>query len=290
MWADDPENFHTNLPVVAPTVVDVVEEDNMNPVTSNAVAEALEGNAFSMSRIFDQDATSTSATYNLSDSILNYDFILCIATLYDSNNQRATILIPKEEMKINTGNTDDYIISGSINGTTRRVCFYFPTDTTLKLGFRDGTSGHLPHFWGIYGIKVNGALQLTEDDVWTDITDYTTVSKVTTKPSDLSDNPFTSYSLSLQQCFKRKGFITITINVTLSADMATGKTMIIQVTSPRFNKLIDASGASYYSTKVMPTVVNAYAGQTNCINVRTTNGALSNGNTFVIRMVIPIIE
>ena len=37
MWADDPDNFQTNLPVVAPTVVDVVQQNNMNPVTSNAV-------------------------------------------------------------------------------------------------------------------------------------------------------------------------------------------------------------------------------------------------------------
>lgn len=37
MWANDPDNFETNLPIIAPTVVDVVQEKNMKPVTSNAV-------------------------------------------------------------------------------------------------------------------------------------------------------------------------------------------------------------------------------------------------------------
>lgn len=152
MWADKPENFHTNLPVVAPTVVDVVEEDNMNPVTSNAVFQ----NRPSVKQIFNQNATSTSSAYNISESILNFDYIVCVATMYGADRQRTTLIIPKEEIKVNSGNNvnDDYVLEATLSGTTRRITWNFPTETTLRIGYRDGTSGNLPVFKAIYGYNL----------------------------------------------------------------------------------------------------------------------------------------
>lgn len=132
-------------------VANVVEENNLNPITSNAVFK----NRPSIKKIFDQNATSTSSTYDISESVLNFDYLVCVATMYESW-QGMTIIIPKEEVKINPEHMDEtYMFNGTISGSaTRRITFGFPTETTLKLGNREGTSGHLPIFKAIYGYKL----------------------------------------------------------------------------------------------------------------------------------------
>ena len=133
-------------------VANVVEENNLNPITSNAVFK----NRPSVKKIFDQNATSTSSTYDISESVLNFDFIICVATMYGSSRQRTTLIIPKNEVKVNTGNSndDDYVLEATLSETTRRITWNFPSETTLKLGYRDGTSGNLPYFKAIYGVNM----------------------------------------------------------------------------------------------------------------------------------------
>lgn len=100
--------------------------------------------------------TQATLKYNIS----NYKLIIVYASIYTnavSTNARfkqigeQTIpyaLINKLERAVDT-----FLIAGSLSGTTRRLYFGFPNNTTIKTGTVDGTSGNLPRLFAVYGIK-----------------------------------------------------------------------------------------------------------------------------------------
>lgn len=112
---------------------------------------------FQIKRLKDADCSATGTTYSLDsgESFLDWDFIIPIVTLYDSEQQQ-TQFIPKIEIEWQIGhsNTDSaFMQCGSTSGTDRRLAWCPKSESTFKVGMRNGTSGHLPHLWGFYGVK-----------------------------------------------------------------------------------------------------------------------------------------
>lgn len=153
-WADDVDNFKTNLPIKP---VDVVEDGNMSPVTSNAVFDTLVNiSGVTVKRIKDADTSATGTTYSLDagESFLDWDFIIPIVTMYDSE-QQVPLFIPKVEIQYHIDHVDynAFLHCGSTGGTDRRLTWGPVSATTYRVGLRNGTSGHLPHLYGFYGVK-----------------------------------------------------------------------------------------------------------------------------------------
>ena len=151
-WADDVDNFKTNLPIKP---VNVVEENNMSPVTSNAVFNAL-SSVFTIKRLKDADCSTVGTTYSLDtgEKFSDWDFIIPIVSTYDSS-EKVFEIIPKAEIEYamtQSGNSK-FTHIGTVSGTTRRMSWSPKSDTTFTIGHRDGTSSHLPHLWGFYGVK-----------------------------------------------------------------------------------------------------------------------------------------
>lgn len=159
-WADDVDNFKTNLPIKP---VNVVQDSNMSPVTSNAVFDSFTSiGGFEIKRLKDADTSATGTTYSLDtgESFLDWDFIIPIVTLYDSEQQQ-TQFIPKSEIEWQIGHSNSdsaFMQCGSTGGTDRRLAWCPKSATTYRVGMRNGTSGHLPHLWGFYGVKFSTKL------------------------------------------------------------------------------------------------------------------------------------
>lgn len=157
----DTINNTTNVTNITNEVLDpvnVVEDGNMSAVTSNAVYTSL-SSFFRCDRIRSGSITAT-GTYSLNGSykFTDYDFILPIVTLYDSSYDMQGPIYPKAEIQ---GNINDQVasrftISMYVGSTQRAVSFQILSDTQFKINDIKGTSGHLPRFWGFYGIKFGG--------------------------------------------------------------------------------------------------------------------------------------
>ena len=129
LQADDPSNFVTNLPI---------------------------GNNFQIKRLKDADCSTVGNTYSLDtgEKFSDWDFIIPIVSTYDSSDKVFEI-IPKAEIEYamtQSGNSE-FTHIGTVSGTTRRMSWSPKSDTTFTIGHRDGTSSHLPHLWGFYGVK-----------------------------------------------------------------------------------------------------------------------------------------
>lgn len=148
-----------NVNSQACTASSVVAQGNNQPVTSDAVYQALQtaSGGVTIRRLKDADTSATGSTYSLDsgESFLDWDFIIPIVTLYDSEQQQ-TQFIPKGEIEwqIAHQSTDNaFMQCGSTGGTDRRLAWCPKSATTYRVGIRNGTSGHLPHLWGFYGVK-----------------------------------------------------------------------------------------------------------------------------------------
>lgn len=134
MYAKDPEKFMTNLPL----------------------------GRLSIKRIAEGTYDSTSATHSLAtgEKFTDWDFIIPIISLYDSYQLQFNF-IPKAEIEYCIGlssgasQNEHFIASGSTGGTDRRICWGCISDTQFKVGIRNGTSSHVGHLYGFYGVKFN---------------------------------------------------------------------------------------------------------------------------------------
>ena len=92
--------------------------------------------------------------YKFSD----YDFIITNVSFYD-NSQNNFMPIPKasvlDGINNHSTNSEWFLQGASTGGTDRRVGFVIVTDTTFKVTMINGTSGHMPRFQCIYGVKFN---------------------------------------------------------------------------------------------------------------------------------------
>ena len=146
-----------NVTSQACTASSVVAQGNNQPVTSDAVYQALQTatGGVTIRRLKDADTSATSTTYSLDsgESFLDWDFIIPVVTLYD-REQSVLQFIPKAEIQSNMeGGDSEFLHCGSTGGTDRRLAWSPKSATTYRVGMRNGTSGHLPHLWGFYGVK-----------------------------------------------------------------------------------------------------------------------------------------
>lgn len=151
-----------NVTSQACTATSVISAGNNQPVTSDAVYQALQGggSGFQIKRIADGTYDSTSATHSLAtgEKFTDWDFIIPIISLYD-NYQLQFNFIPKAEIEYCIGlssgasQNEHFIASGSTGGTDRRICWGCISDTQFKVGIRNGTSSHVGHLYGFYGVK-----------------------------------------------------------------------------------------------------------------------------------------
>ena len=145
-----------NISLNSSTPTETIQEGNSSPASSNAVYETV-NSLFTIKRLKDADTSATNTTYNLDsgESFLDWDFIIPIVTLYDSEQQQ-TQFIPKAEIEwqiASSGSDSAFMQCGSTSGTDRRLAWCPKSATTYRVGMRNGTSGHLPHLWGFYGVK-----------------------------------------------------------------------------------------------------------------------------------------
>lgn len=143
-----------NVTCQASTATDSIEPDNTQPATSKAVYEAMNG-ILTIKRIKDADTSATGTTYSLDsgESFLDWDFIIPVVTMYD-REQAILAFIPKVEIEANMeGGDSEFLHCGSTGGTGRRIAWSPKSATTYRVGIREGTSGHLPHLYGFYGVK-----------------------------------------------------------------------------------------------------------------------------------------
>lgn len=135
-----------------------VVQDSTDPITSGGVYSALANiDGFTIKRLKDADTSATGTTYSLDtgESFLDWDFIIPVVTLYD-REQAVLQFIPKAEIESNMdGGDSEFLHCGSTGGTDRRLAWSPKSATTYRVGLRNGTSGHLPHLYGFYGVKFN---------------------------------------------------------------------------------------------------------------------------------------
>ena len=140
------------------TATTTVQAGNNQPVTSDAVYQAIQTSSggFTIKRIKDADCSTLGNTYSLDtgEKFSDWDFIIPIVSTYDSSD-KVFDTIPKAEIEYSmtqSGNAE-FTHIGTVSGTTRRISWSPKSDTTFTIGHRDGTSSHLPHLWGFYGVK-----------------------------------------------------------------------------------------------------------------------------------------
>lgn len=110
-------------------------------------------------------------TYDLNDSIDNYDWLLVGGWAYNSGSnheQWVTSLIPKDQFYVQpVGSELQFILNGSISTANRRIAFQFKEDTPNKINvtYKDGAA-----ICRVYGIKnVAYDFQKLNQDVLSDI-------------------------------------------------------------------------------------------------------------------------
>lgn len=142
--------------------VDVVEADNQNAVTSNAVYQTFAAAGLQIDRISEKNTTSA-GNFSLDGDykFLDYDIIIPVASLF-SNYQLMFMPIPKAEVQAaidassGTSKNERFLLCGSTGSVDRRIRFGIMTNTTFHIEGIVGTSGNLPHFYGFYGVKFKG--------------------------------------------------------------------------------------------------------------------------------------
>ena len=148
-----------NVSTQGATPTETIEEGNTQPVTSNAVYEAISG-VMTIKRISQSGGSATGTTYTLDagESFLDWDFIIPIGTMYD-DYQHVFAFIPKFEIEwcINemtgTSQQENFLLCGSTGGTDRRIAWGCISATQWKVGIRNGSSGHMPKLGGFFGVK-----------------------------------------------------------------------------------------------------------------------------------------
>lgn len=109
--------------------------------------------------LLDSDTSPITAlgTYDLSESIMDYDCLIVGGWAYTSGGkyeQWISTVIPKEQYFVKPVGSDlQFYLNGSIGGTTRRICFGFNEDDTdtIEVTYKDGAS-----ITKVYGIKHTG--------------------------------------------------------------------------------------------------------------------------------------
>ena len=160
--AGDTINNITNITQNLVNPVDVVEADNQNAVTSNAVYQTFAAAGLQVDRIAEVNTTSA-GNFSLTGDykFLDYDIIIPVASLF-SNYQLMFMPIPKAEVQgaINASSgsskNERFLLCGSTGNADRRIRFGIMTNTTFHIEGISGTSGSLPHFYGFYGVKFKG--------------------------------------------------------------------------------------------------------------------------------------
>lgn len=108
-------------------------------------------------------------TLNLSQSYINFAFIIVEGCIYSNpNSQRSYLLIPTEKCNVNGGSNerDEFLIAGSTAETNRRIRFYFPTETTLKKLASDGTDSHKPVITNVWGLGTSKSSNPTQSLIY----------------------------------------------------------------------------------------------------------------------------
>lgn len=146
---------HADVADEISTIQGDVTEDSQNPVTSAGIFSAFRS-YFTIERLKDADCSTVNTTYSLDTgkSFLDYDFVMPVVTFYD-NGQVQTPLIPKAEVEgsIASGAGDRFMYTAGVTNQARRIGFTITSSTQFKITNKEGTSGHLPHCYGFYGIK-----------------------------------------------------------------------------------------------------------------------------------------
>lgn len=143
---------------------------DVSPLPSESIAEIESfatsliasklGNLLQVDVIYNTVITTTGATSSLITGykFSDYDFIITVVSFYD-NSQNNFMLIPKanvlDGINNHSTNSEWFLQGASTGGTDRRVGFTLTADTTFKVTMINGTSGHMPRFQGIYGVKFN---------------------------------------------------------------------------------------------------------------------------------------
>ena len=121
LMADDENNVVTNCFVRKSDIVDVVEKENMNPVTSNAVAVAS-----ASKNLYASSITTTETSYQLNGKLSDYKYLV-ICGLDTGVRVRGSIIMPR--VYINQGFiVNCYSSSGSV-----AVYGVYVDDTHIKL-------------------------------------------------------------------------------------------------------------------------------------------------------------
>lgn len=144
---------HADVADEISTIQNSVTEDSQNPVTSDGIFDAFKG-YFSIERLKEADCSTVNTTYSLDTGkkFTDYDFIMPRVTFYESDHIQ-TPIIPQAEVQVSINQSKNFIYTAGVTNQARRIAFTIVSETTFKITIKEGTSGHLPHCYGFYGIK-----------------------------------------------------------------------------------------------------------------------------------------
>lgn len=147
-WATNEENKPIAL---CTTASSVFLEDGTSLENYLKTIGGEDGNGFYIEKLLDGNMTEV-GEYDLLNNIDNYDMIVVTAdvVLSDSHEQLASLVIMKEDYYYQGAENCGHAINSSINGSTRRIIFYFSSRSKINIVLNEKLA-----LKKIYGIKSN---------------------------------------------------------------------------------------------------------------------------------------
>lgn len=149
-WATNEENKPIAL---CTTASSVFLEDGTSLENYLKTIGGGDGNGFHIEKLLDGNITEV-GEYDLLANIDNYDMILVTAdvVLSNSHEQLASLIIMKEDYYYQGAEDCGHAINSSINGSTRRIIFYFSSESKINIVLNEKLA-----LKKVYGVKLSSS-------------------------------------------------------------------------------------------------------------------------------------